>query len=110
MIAQPWRYAPQMPGVTKLLSAGTVCYGLYANPKSGDQGSILRDGEVEGWDLHPGGDVSEQPADRILLAYLYRHNAVAYSCAFAGLRLTDARAVTGPPDVWLRLPEADYWQ
>jgi hypothetical protein len=28
----------------------------------------------------------------------------------AGLRLTDARAVTGPPDVWLRLPERDYWR
>jgi hypothetical protein len=46
----------------------------------------------------------------ILLSYLYLYNAVAYSCAYAGLRLTDARAITGPPDTWLRLPPRDYWQ
>ncbi|MFI9155275.1 hypothetical protein [Streptomyces sp. NPDC053367] len=44
-----------MPGVLERLSAGTVCYGLYASPKSGDQGSITRDGVGERWDLHPGG-------------------------------------------------------
>jgi hypothetical protein len=69
--------APQQPGVQKLLSVGTVCYGLYANPESGNQGSVFRDGVGEGWDLH--------------------------------LRPTDARAVTGPPDLWVELAERDYW-
>jgi len=40
----------------------------------------------------------------------YLSNPVAYPCAYAGLRLADARAVTGPPDTWLRLPPRDYWQ
>jgi hypothetical protein len=110
VVTQPWGYAPQMPGVVTRLSAGTVCYGLYANPKSGDQGSIARNGVIEGSDLHPGGgpdtgDTSEE----VLASYLYHYNAVAYSCAYAGLRLTDTRAVVGPPDIWARLPQRDYW-
>lgn len=110
VVTQPWGYAPQMPGVQTLLSRGTVCYGLYANPKSGNQGSIARDGVLEGWDLHPGGGPDEDDSsEEVLAAYLYRHNAVAYSCAFVGLRPTDARAVTGPPDRWLKLPRRGYW-
>ncbi|MCX3058959.1 ankyrin repeat domain-containing protein [Streptomyces beihaiensis] len=110
VVTQPWGYAPQMPGVQIRLSSGTVCYGLYVNPKSGNQGSIVRDGTIEGWDLHPGGgpDEADTP-EEVLTAYLYQSNAVAYSCAFAGLRPTDARAVTGPPDLWVELPERDYW-
>ncbi|AWS48658.1 hypothetical protein DKM19_24000 [Streptosporangium sp. 'caverna'] len=111
VVTQPWGYIPQTPGVTKRLSAGTVCYGLFDNPMSGSQGSILRDGEIVGWDLHPGGEPWEddEPLE-VFFSYLYQGDAVAYSCAYAGLRLTDARAVTGPPDVWLRLPERDYWR
>ncbi|MGV9697135.1 ankyrin repeat domain-containing protein [Streptomyces sp. NPDC003470] len=110
VVTQPWGYAPQMPGVLTRLSAGTVCYGLYANPKSGNQGSIARHGTVEGWDLHPGGGPYEKDTpEEVLTSYLYRYNAVAYSCAFAGLRPTDARAVVGPPDVWVELPQRDYW-
>jgi hypothetical protein len=110
VVYQPWGYAAEMPGVTKLLSHGTLCYAMYANPKSGNQGSITRDGVTIGWDLHPGGDVyASASSNEVLMAYLYQGRAVAYCCAFAGLRLTDARAVTGPPDVWLRLPERDYW-
>ncbi|HEX2298402.1 MAG TPA: hypothetical protein VHH34_07780, partial [Pseudonocardiaceae bacterium] len=111
VVTQPWGYAPQMPGVLKRLSAGTVCYGLYANPKSGDQGSIARDGVIEDGDLCPG--LWPEPDDspeEVLAYYLYLHNAVAYACAFAGLRLTDARPVTGPADVWVQLPERDYWK
>jgi hypothetical protein len=108
VLAQPWGYGPQMPGVTKALSTGTTCYGMYANPKSGNQGSILRDGEVIGWDLHPGGDPGED--GDMLLSYLYQHNALAYCFAHVGLRPTDNRAVVGPPDVWIRLPEGDYWR
>lgn len=32
VVTQPWGYAPRMPGVLTRLPAGTVCYGLYANP------------------------------------------------------------------------------
>jgi hypothetical protein len=111
VLTQPWGYAPSMPGIHKRLSAGTYSYGLYANPKSGNQGSITRDGVIEGWDLHPGGAApADATSDEVLASYLYAHNAVAYACAYAGLRLTDARAVTGPPERWVVLPERDYWE
>ncbi|MFD7233729.1 ankyrin repeat domain-containing protein [Streptomyces syringium] len=114
IVTQPWGYAPQAPGVQQRLSAGTFCYGMYANPKSGNQGSIVRNGIIEGWDLHPGGgpdldDDTATPED-VLLAYLYRHHAVAYACAWAGLRPTNARAVTGYPDTWAELPLRDHWK
>ncbi|MDX2762925.1 ankyrin repeat domain-containing protein [Streptomyces europaeiscabiei] len=110
VVTQPWGYAPQMTGVLTRLSAGTLCYGLYANPKSGNQGSIARNGIIEGSDLHPGGDPDEDDTSaEVLASYLYQHSAVAYACAFAGLRLTDRRAVVGPPDVWVELPRRDYW-
>lgn len=111
VVTQPWGYAPQMPGVLSRLSIATVCYGLYANPKSGNQGSVSRDGTIEGWDLHPGGAPDpEATPEEVLSSYLYHHNAVAYSCAFAGLRPTDPRAVIGPPDTWIELPQRDYWE
>ena len=111
VITQPWAYAPQTPVVLTTLSAGTLCYGLYANPKSGNQGSIARDGLVEGSDLHPGGAPDrDDTSEEVLASYLYQHNAVAYSCAYAGLRPTDARAVVGPPDTWVELPRRDYWR
>ncbi|MEU7164404.1 ankyrin repeat domain-containing protein [Streptomyces morookaense] len=110
VVAQPWGYAPEMPGVMRRLSVGTVCYGMYANPKSGNQGSIARDGVIEGSDLHPGGGpYPDATPEEVLASYLYHCNAVAYSCAWAGLRPTDARAVIGPPDIWAELPERDYW-
>jgi hypothetical protein len=110
VVTQPWGYAPQMLGVLARLSAGTLCYGLYANPKSGNQGSIARHGTIEGSDLYPGGGPDEDDTSaQVLASYLYQHNAVAYACAFAGLRPTDSRAVTGPPDVWIELPRRDYW-
>ncbi|WP_447001978.1 hypothetical protein ACRAKI_19740 [Saccharothrix isguenensis] len=67
----------------KVLSAGTTCYGMYANPKSGSQGSTVPDDEVVGWDLHPGGGPGEQ--GDVLLSYLYRNQALAYCFAYAGL-------------------------
>src|SRR5690606_41445802 len=110
VVTQPWGYAPSMPGVLARLSARTLCYGLYANPKSGNQGRIARDGVIEGSDLHPGGGPDQgDTSEEVLASYLYQHHAVAYACAFAGLRLTDRRPVTGPPDVWAELPRRDYW-
>ncbi|MEV7990249.1 hypothetical protein [Micromonospora sp. NPDC085948] len=110
VITQPWGYQPQTPVVGRLLSVGTIAYGLYANPKSGNQGSTHRDGETIGWDLHPGGAPwSADTSQMILLSYLYRSQAPAYSCAFVGLRPVDARCITGPADHWVLLPERDYW-
>src|SRR5256885_3495588 len=87
VVSQPWAYGASMPGVARRLSTGTVCYAMYANPKSGNQGSIFRDGVGEGWDLHPGGgrSAADDPADELLRTYLHRHWAVASCCADAGL-------------------------
>ncbi|MFB4319735.1 ankyrin repeat domain-containing protein [Actinomadura sp. 21ATH] len=111
VIVQPWGYAAQTPGVTKALSSGTVCYAMYANPKSGNQGQIVRDGTIEGWDLHPGGGVPRPDAtpEEVLLTYLYKHEAPAYCYAYTSLRPTDSRSLTGPPDQWLQLPTRDHW-
>ncbi|MFK3735793.1 ankyrin repeat domain-containing protein [Streptomyces sp. NPDC088090] len=109
VVTQPWGYAPQMRGVLAPLSAGTFCYGLYANPKSGNQGGIARDGAVEAGDLHPGGGPDEDDGpEEVLNSYLYRYRAVAHAYAFAGLRPTDARSALGPPDVWVELPDRDH--
>jgi hypothetical protein len=104
VIMQPWGYTPANDDVLERLTPGTFAYGLYANPKSGDQGSIVRDGEFEASDLQPGAEPDEHDtAEQILAAYLYMDNPIAYCCGFTGLKLTDPRAITGPPDVWLRL-------
>jgi hypothetical protein len=107
VVSQPWGFAPSNPGVIKRLSVGTVCYGLFANPKSGNQGAVARDGVIEEWDTHPGGgSVSDdEPAEEILTAYLYHGEAVAYCYAGASLRPVDALSVTGQSDMWLRLPD-----
>ncbi|MEV6862721.1 ankyrin repeat domain-containing protein [Streptosporangium subroseum] len=106
VVSQPWGFTPSNPGVIKRLSVGTVCYGLFANPKSGNQGAVARDGVIEEWDTHPGGgNVSDdKSAEDILTAYLYHGEAVAYCYAGASLRPVDARSVTGQSDMWLRLP------
>ncbi len=110
VLVQPWAYGASMPGVSTRLSPGTKCYAMYANPKSGNQGSTAHNGEIIGWDLHPAGGADEHDsADEILASYLYQRNPIAYCCAYAGLRPTDSRAFEGPPDVWLRLPDGDYW-
>jgi hypothetical protein len=106
VLIQPWGYRPEQVDVHERLSVGTVCYGFYENPKSGPQGSISRDGRFTDNDLFPGGDPREdESAHEVLLAYVYRSDSIAYSCAYAGLRLTDSRAITGEPDVWLRVTE-----
>jgi len=110
VVAQPWGYGAQTPGVLKRLTAGTRAYGVYANPKSGNQGDTARDGVMEGWDLHPGGgpDLDHSP-EEVLTGYLYHLEPMAYACAWAGLRPEDARAFTGTPDSWVLLPDRDYW-
>ena len=77
---------------------------------SGSQGSIARNGVIEDRDLLPGGEPYEDAStEEILAAYLYPYSPEAYACGYVGLRLTDARAVTGPADIWLRLPAGDHW-
>jgi hypothetical protein len=110
VVMQPWYFTASTPVVMALLSAGTVAYGMYANPKSGNQGRIHRDGETVAWDLHPGGDPSANDSTpEVLLAHLYAHRAVAYCCAYVGLRPEDDKAFTDP-DQWLLLPDRDYWR
>jgi hypothetical protein len=106
VVTQPWAFGASTPGVAQRLSIGTLCYAMYANPKSGNQGSIVRDGITEASDLHPGGGWAgaDESAEEILRTFLYRHEAVAYCCAYAGVSPTGARAFTGPPDRWVRLP------
>ncbi|WP_285779212.1 ankyrin repeat domain-containing protein [Microtetraspora sp. NBRC 13810] len=109
VVIQPWGYAPSTPEVMLPLSVEAVCYSVFANPKSGGQGAVSRDGVMEDSDTSPGGGApgGHLPAEEILVEYLYQGEAVPYCCAAAGLRLPDARAVAGPPDLWLRLPEGD---
>ncbi|GIE90142.1 ankyrin repeat domain-containing protein [Actinoplanes regularis] len=110
VVSQPWAYGASMPLVALLLSAGTTCYGMYANPKSGNQGASVHDGVVTGWDLHPGGGwpAADASAAEVLRAFLYQHHAVEYCCAYAGVRPADARPFT-EPDRWVRLPTRDWW-
>ncbi|MGP4103990.1 hypothetical protein [Nonomuraea sp. KM90] len=66
-----WRLLAWSSGAVR----GTVCHGLFANPKSGNQGSVARDGVIVGWGTHPGsGSVSsDQPAVEILMTCLYHY-------------------------------------
>ncbi|MCW6008059.1 ankyrin repeat domain-containing protein [Micromonospora sp. CPCC 205371] len=110
VVSQPWAYGASMPLVALLLSAGTVCYGMYANPKSGNQGESVHDGVITGSDLHPGGGWCEAdaPAAEVLRTFLYRDHAIEYCCAYAGVRPADARPFT-EPDRWVRLPARNWW-
>ncbi|MFG2847562.1 ankyrin repeat domain-containing protein [Kitasatospora sp. NPDC048296] len=108
IVTQPWGFAPCTSGAMARLTAGTFGYGMFANPKSGNQGCVFRDGAEDGWDLHPGGGpLPRHSPEEVLTEYLYHHQPIAYACAFAGLHPTDARAVTGPADTWIRLPDPD---
>ncbi|WP_328471728.1 ankyrin repeat domain-containing protein [Actinoplanes sp. NBC_00393] len=111
VLSQRYGFLASTPGVSGRLSADTVCYAMYANPKSGNQGSIMRDGSTIGSDLHPGGgwSAADDPPAEILHTYLYRGHSVAYCCFYAGLRLTDPRPFTGTPDYWVELPDRDWW-
>ncbi|MER5646151.1 ankyrin repeat domain-containing protein [Streptosporangium sp. NPDC002524] len=110
VVSQPWGYAAYAHRVMKRLSTGTVCYAMYDNPKSGKQGGVARNGGVETSDTHPGGGnvAGDEPAEEILAAYLYQFQAMAYCYAGAGLRPADARSITGPPGMWLRLPDRNW--
>lgn len=108
VVVQPWHYNASSEDVMRRLSAGTVAYGMFANPKSGNQGNIYRDGEIVDGDLNPGGAPAEDDGTfEVLLAHLYRGEAVAYCCAYAGLRPKNNKAFT-EPDQWILLPGLSY--
>ncbi|MET8864157.1 DUF6461 domain-containing protein [Nonomuraea sp. NPDC004580] len=109
VVVQPWGYRAADPHVLRPLSAGTVCYSLFANPKSGNQGIVIRDGETVGWDTHPGGGSVSQDdsAEEILRACLYQGAAVAYCYAGAGLLPSDARSLTEEAGTWVTLPDEE---
>ncbi|WP_158581424.1 ankyrin repeat domain-containing protein [Actinomadura spongiicola] len=103
VLAQPWAYRAQTPGVISAVTAGTFAYGMYANPKSGNQGCIVENGRVIGWDLHPGYDpYSDATARDVLAAYASCGNATVHCMVYAGLRPETADCLEHP-DVWLRL-------
>ncbi|TKK90781.1 ankyrin repeat domain-containing protein [Herbidospora galbida] len=105
VITQPWGWHASEESLLRKLTRGTRGYALYANPKSGDQGAGAVDGEITDWDtilgLAPPTDAD--PAEETLRRFLYQEHAEAYCCGYAGLRLTDARPILGPPDLWVRL-------
>ena len=51
---------------------------------------------------------ADDPPQEILRNFPYR-DSLAYCCGYVGLRLDYARAIAGPADHWVRLPERDYW-
>lgn len=107
VITQPWSFLASRYEVIARLSHGTRCYGMFANAKSGSQGAYAVDGEFRAGDLHPGAGapLEDDPADIVLTSYLYQGgHAEAFCCGYAGLRLTDARPILGPPDLWMRIP------
>ncbi|MEV5329798.1 ankyrin repeat domain-containing protein [Nonomuraea sp. NPDC052634] len=107
VVVQPWGYHASDPDVIERLSAGTVCYAMFANPKSGDQGAVARDGSVVAWDTHPGGGhvEPESSAEEILATYLYQGAPVPYCYAGAGLRPADADSLTAETAEWYAFPE-----
>ncbi|MFC4907268.1 hypothetical protein [Actinomadura gamaensis] len=101
VIAQPW--GDEADSVLRSVTAGTFGYGMYANPKSGDQGRIAEDGEIVRGDLHPGhrsyGDVGGR---EVLAAVASGGSAIAHCLLYAGLR-PDSLDFLEYPDAWVRV-------
>lgn len=110
VLTQPWGATPTWHEVIEPLCAGATAYGVFVNPGSGSQGVVGVNGVIEDSDTHPGGGDAggHLSAEEILAEYLYQGQALAYCCAAAGLRPIDARAVTGPPDHWIRVHDIDF--
>ncbi|MCP2341773.1 hypothetical protein [Actinomadura rupiterrae] len=102
VIAQPWGYlAARLLGPA---TAGTFGYGMFANPKSGNQGYIAEDGTVVRGDLHPAFPPhSDQAGGREILAgFVSDGSAIANCLVYAGLR-PDTTDCLEYPDAWVRL-------
>ncbi|RKS76083.1 ankyrin repeat protein [Actinomadura pelletieri DSM 43383] len=103
VLAQPWAYRANDFDMIEAVTAGTFAYGMYANPKSGNQGCVAEDGRIPRWDLHPGYDpASDATARDVLAAYASCRKAIVHCMVYAGLRPETADCLEHP-DVWLRL-------
>ncbi|NDU71834.1 ankyrin repeat domain-containing protein [Actinomadura sp. DSM 109109] len=103
VIAQPWSYLARDFGVMEALTPGTFAYGMYANPKSGDQGVIAEDGRVVKGGLHPGYDPDEgATAPEVLASYASGGSAIVHCLVYAEL-FPDSRDCLEHPDAWIRL-------
>lgn len=101
VIAQPWAY--RAVDVLEVVTAGTFAYGMYANPKSGNQGHIAEDGRRIKRDLHPGYDLDPTSTAReILASFASRRNAIVHCLVYASLR-PDSTDCLERPDTWVRL-------
>ncbi|MER6049860.1 ankyrin repeat domain-containing protein [Streptomyces sp. NPDC001793] len=113
VLVQPFSYLLSTRPVLDALSPGTAAYGVSFHPAGGTFGTLSRDGRTELTEeigLPPFGDEPEGH-------WLYRfwswsrprdaHGAseLAYASAAAGLRVADARPVTGPPGRWVEIPD-----
>ncbi|WP_062431252.1 ankyrin repeat domain-containing protein [Herbidospora daliensis] len=105
VVTQPWNWYASDQRLLRRLTRGTRGYAMYSNPKSGEQGAGAIDGEITEWDTILGlaPPTEADSAEQVLLKFLYEDDPEAYCCGYAGLRLTDARPILGPPDLWISL-------
>ncbi|NAS25317.1 ankyrin repeat domain-containing protein [Herbidospora sp. NEAU-GS84] len=105
VVTQPWGWHASDERLLRKLTRGTRGYAMFANPKSGEQGVGAVDGEITDWDTILGlaPPTAADSAEELLRKFLYQDDPEAYCCGYAGLHLTDARPILGPPDLWIRL-------
>ncbi|TDD87674.1 ankyrin repeat domain-containing protein [Actinomadura darangshiensis] len=104
VITQPWGY--RATRLVAPVTAGTFGYGMYANPKSGNQGCIAEDGHEVARDLHPGFDPDSDSSGRdVLAAFASDGNALVHCLVYAGLHPESVDCLERP-DAWVRLDTA----
>lgn len=110
VVVQPAGFTPGSEDFLVRVSSGTTAYGVYFNPKGGTFGSLARDGEVvrrEEIGLSPfAGDPPEFYRFRFWRTGAgapYDAASLAYACAAAGVRPTDAEPLNRRPRRWVRM-------
>ncbi|MEV6757010.1 ankyrin repeat domain-containing protein [Streptomyces sp. NPDC051214] len=106
-------YMPSDDTLLQAISADTVAYGIYFNPKGGTYGTLARNGEVvvrEEIGLPPG---ESDPSSHWHFRFWQRQhtfphdaNILAYAAASAGLRISNAQEALDrrSPRRWVELP------
>lgn len=110
VVLQPMGHLPGEPEVLEPLSRGTTAYAVYFNPKGGTFGAMARNGRMDHRE-EIGLDADEDsPEGHWLFRFWqqgegapFHKGSLAYACWTAGVRLTDAAPVAGPPRRWVRL-------
>ncbi|ARF57621.1 ankyrin repeat domain-containing protein [Streptomyces gilvosporeus] len=114
VLIQPSWYGMSTDAVLNALSPGTTAYGVSFNPKGGTFGTFSRNGRTAlGEEIGKPGHHSGSPEGHWLYRFwdwdvpedMWGADVLAYASAMAGLRLTDAAAVDGPPRRWVEIPE-----